>query len=209
MCWCACVAPVALADKRQPCDAAQAKAKIEFDLKMAAYKATCPAPMHTVPDNLGKPAKRKRDPNHPKQPASAFFLFCGQKRDEIKARSMLAPPPARVAFPALRTQRCVGVRGAANMHSQVEHWIACLLLSSPRQLLGPRRRVSCPQATRHDVKSGPQMQSVLGQLWRDMSEAERQPWTEEYSKRKVGKIALQLLRDGPLCGMHSPCCCLA
>ena len=93
---------------------------------MIVYKRTCPPMMH-VPvqyeDTTAK-GKRKRDPNHPKQPPSAFFLFCNQKREELKA-------------------------------------------------------------TRPDVKSGPQIQAVLGEVWRSMSDDDRLPWKTEYVQRKA------------------------
>ncbi|XP_039265455.1 high mobility group protein B2-like [Styela clava] len=50
--------------------------KLRYDREMEGY---CP------PAGEGKkPQKRKKDPNAPKRPQSAFFLFCGDRRAEIK-----------------------------------------------------------------------------------------------------------------------------
>lgn len=50
--------------------------KLRYDKEMATY----------IPPagEAKKPIKRKKDPNAPKRPQSAFFLFCGDRRGEVK-----------------------------------------------------------------------------------------------------------------------------
>merc|ERR1712127_1304 len=52
------------------------KDKARYDMEMASY---------TPPAGEGSRKRRKKDPNAPKRPLSAFFLFCADERPAVKA----------------------------------------------------------------------------------------------------------------------------
>ena len=53
------------------------KDKARYDREMASYVPP--------PSESGKKHKKKKDPNAPKRPLSAFFLFCADERAGVKA----------------------------------------------------------------------------------------------------------------------------
>ncbi|KAJ8281031.1 hypothetical protein GJAV_G00062580 [Gymnothorax javanicus] len=52
--------------------------KLRYDREMKNY---------VPPKGLGKGGKRKKDPNAPKRPPSAFFVFCSEHRPRIKSEN--------------------------------------------------------------------------------------------------------------------------
>ena len=51
------------------------KDKVRYDREMSAY---------TPPSGEGGRKRKKKDPNAPKRPLSAFFLFCADERPAVK-----------------------------------------------------------------------------------------------------------------------------
>lgn len=51
------------------------KDKVRYDKEMANY---------VPPAHEGKTKRKKKDPNAPKRPLSAFFLFCAEERPSVK-----------------------------------------------------------------------------------------------------------------------------
>ena len=64
-------------EKKRFADMAE-KDKVRYDKEMATY--TPPAEVG------GRRKKKKKDPNAPKRPLSAFFLFCADERPNVKAK---------------------------------------------------------------------------------------------------------------------------
>lgn len=62
-------------EKKRFADMAE-KDKVRYDREMAAY---------TPPAGEGGRKRKKKDPNAPKRPLSAFFLFCHDERPNVKA----------------------------------------------------------------------------------------------------------------------------
>ncbi len=54
-----------------------------------------PSPTTKLPNK--KRARTERDPNEPKRPASAYFIFCSQKRDACKAKGEPLPSAKELA----------------------------------------------------------------------------------------------------------------
>jgi len=52
--------------------------KVRYDREMKTY---------VPPKGMGKRGKKKKDPNAPKRPPSAFFIFCSDHRPNIKAEN--------------------------------------------------------------------------------------------------------------------------
>ena len=64
-------------EKKRFADMAE-KDKQRYDKEMATY---------TPPNEVGgRKKKKKKDPNAPKRPLSAFFLFCADERPNVKAQ---------------------------------------------------------------------------------------------------------------------------
>jgi hypothetical protein len=61
---------------RQPFDEMAAQDKLRYDNEMANYVPP--------PGTKKKPMKRKNDPNAPKRPLTAFFIFSSQHRERVK-----------------------------------------------------------------------------------------------------------------------------
>ncbi|XP_012692465.1 high mobility group protein B2a [Clupea harengus] len=63
-----------------------AKEKLKFEDLAKSDKVRYEREMKTYvpPKGMGKPGKRKKDPNAPKRPPSAFFVFCADHRPKIK-----------------------------------------------------------------------------------------------------------------------------
>ncbi|XP_030643755.1 high mobility group protein B2a isoform X2 [Chanos chanos] len=51
--------------------------KVRYDREMKSY----------VPPKGAKKGKKKKDPNAPKRPPSAFFIFCSDKRPDVKSKN--------------------------------------------------------------------------------------------------------------------------
>ncbi|XP_041925409.1 high mobility group protein B2b [Alosa sapidissima] len=52
--------------------------KVRYDREMTTY---------VPPKGMGKRGKKKKDPNAPKRPPSAFFIFCSDHRSNIKGEN--------------------------------------------------------------------------------------------------------------------------
>lgn len=62
------------------------------------------APVETAVKAKVKKAKKERDPNAPKRPVSAFFLYAADERDKVKAEMPDAKPSAVMAEAGVRWQ---------------------------------------------------------------------------------------------------------
>lgn len=68
-------------DEKQRFEDMSSEDKVRYDKEMAAYTPPPPAP-----GQQAKKGKRpKKDPAAPKRPLSAYFLFCGEARGQVKA----------------------------------------------------------------------------------------------------------------------------
>lgn len=189
---------------RTPWEKAAAKDKARYEKEMASY---------VPPPNTEEPEKRKKDPNCPKKPKSAYLFFCDaeranvlKKHPEFKVTDVskeLGPAWQKLSAKAKTKYENLAAKDKERYEKEMASY------TPPARDSSPKRRKKDPSAAkrprnafllfsgaeRDKIKTAnpdlkiTEISSELGKRWRAMSEAQKAPFVKQAEAEKA-KLAV-------------------